>query len=84
MYYPCSENKDADQLRGYREPDLRLWFRICRLFFFFAHKCTKKNKKHKWQFLSPLRSRMPVSFSSHLFHHSLIRDLSFFCPRFFF
>ena len=19
MYYPCSENKDADQLRGYRE-----------------------------------------------------------------
>ena len=21
MYYPCSENKDADQLRGYREAD---------------------------------------------------------------
>ena len=24
----CSENKDADQLRGYREADLRLCFRI--------------------------------------------------------
>ena len=26
MYYPCSENKGADQLRGYREADLRLVF----------------------------------------------------------
>ena len=34
LYYPCSENKDADQLRGYREADLRLCFRICRLFVF--------------------------------------------------
>ena len=30
MYYPCSENKCADQLRGYREADLRLYFRICK------------------------------------------------------
>ena len=30
MNYPCSENKDADQLRGYREADLRLCFRICK------------------------------------------------------
>ena len=29
LYYPCSENKGADQLRGYREADLRLCFRIC-------------------------------------------------------
>ena len=29
MYHPCSENKGADQLRGYREADLRL--------FFFSH-----------------------------------------------
>ena len=29
-YYPCSENKGADQLRGYREADLRLCFRICK------------------------------------------------------
>ena len=26
MYYPSSENKGADQLRGYREADLRLCF----------------------------------------------------------
>ena len=29
VYYPCSETKGADQLRGYREADLRLCFRIC-------------------------------------------------------
>ena len=34
LYYPCGENKDADQLRGYHEADLRLWFRICRLLVF--------------------------------------------------
>ena len=28
LYYSCSENKGADQLRGYREADLRLCFRI--------------------------------------------------------
>ena len=27
LYYLCSENKGADQLRGYREADLRLCFR---------------------------------------------------------
>ena len=32
--YPCSENKGADQLRGYREADLRLCFRLCRLLVF--------------------------------------------------
>ena len=26
LYYLCSENKDADQLRGYCEADLRLCF----------------------------------------------------------
>ena len=31
LYYPCSENKGADQLR---EADLRLCFRICRLLVF--------------------------------------------------
>ena len=34
MYYPSCENKGADQLRGYREADLRLCFRICRLLVF--------------------------------------------------
>ena len=37
MYYPCSENKDADQLRGYREADLRLCFRPCK-FGFLTHR----------------------------------------------
>ena len=30
LYYPCSENKGADQVRGDREADLRLCFRICK------------------------------------------------------
>ena len=30
FYYP-SENKGADQLRGYREADLRLCFLLCKL-----------------------------------------------------
>ena len=30
LYYLCSENKDADQLRGYREADLHLCFRKCK------------------------------------------------------
>ena len=30
LYYPGSENKAADQLRGYREADLRVCFRICK------------------------------------------------------
>ena len=34
LYYPCSENKGADQLRGNREADLRLCFCICRLSVF--------------------------------------------------
>ena len=34
MYYPCSENNGADQLRGHREADLRLCFRICGLLVF--------------------------------------------------
>ena len=34
MYYPSSENKGADQLRGYREADLHLCFRPCKLLVF--------------------------------------------------
>ena len=34
LYYPSSENKGADQLRGYHEADLRLCFRLCRLLVF--------------------------------------------------
>ena len=34
LYLLCSENKDADQLRGYREADLCLCFRICETLVF--------------------------------------------------
>ena len=34
LYYPSSENKGADQLRGFREADLRLCFGICILLVF--------------------------------------------------
>ena len=34
LYYLCSENKGADQLRGYQEADLRLCFRICKMLAF--------------------------------------------------
>ena len=34
LYYPSSENKEADQLRGYREADLRPYFRICKSLVF--------------------------------------------------
>ena len=30
LYYLHSENKDADQLGGYRKADLRICFRICK------------------------------------------------------
>ena len=34
LYYLCSENIGADQLRSYREADLRLCFRICKKLVF--------------------------------------------------
>ena len=34
LYYPCSENNGADQLRSYCEADLWLCFRLCKLFVF--------------------------------------------------
>ena len=43
LYYPSSENKDADQLCGYREADLRLCFRICRTLVFSWRGSNKKN-----------------------------------------
>ena len=36
MYYPCSENKGADQLCAYREAGLHLCFRICKLLVFLC------------------------------------------------
>ena len=34
LFYLCSQNKDADQLRGYREADLRPCFHICKKLVF--------------------------------------------------
>ena len=31
LFYLCSENKGADQLRSYSEADLRLCFHICKI-----------------------------------------------------
>ena len=36
LYYQCSENKGADQLRGYREAGVCLCFCICRLLVFLC------------------------------------------------
>ena len=37
LYYPYSENKGADQLRGYRTVDLCLCFGICKKQVFSRH-----------------------------------------------
>ena len=55
MYYPSSENKGADQLRGYREADLRLCFCLCRLLVFpcggsVIAKITSEEKKNFSEF----------------------------------
>ena len=44
LYYPSSENKGTDQLRGYREADLRLCFRQGRLLVFPCGGSIIKNK----------------------------------------
>ena len=36
LYHLCSENKGTDQLRGYREADLRLCFRICNIDYAYS------------------------------------------------
>ena len=36
LYYPCSENKGADQLCSYCTADLRLCFRLCMLLVFLC------------------------------------------------
>ena len=49
MYYPSSENKGADQLRGYREADLRLCFRIMQIVGFPMRRLNYivQNRGHK-------------------------------------
>ena len=49
LYYPFSENKGADQVRGCREAGLRLCFRIYRLLVF---PCGGSLTKHRKSILS--------------------------------
>ena len=44
LYYPCSENKGADELRSYCEADLRLFFRISK--FWSSHDVTTNEPPH--------------------------------------
>ena len=50
MHYPCSENKGADQLRGFREADLHLTYADCcflmrQLIFYDLHVKSKEEMK---------------------------------------
>ena len=54
LYYPCSENKDTDQLRSYREADLRLCFRICKNLVF--------SRRGSYENLSALTSSTQTAF----------------------
>ena len=46
LYNLCSENKGADQLRGHREADLHLCFRICKMLVFSNDYCIANSKEH--------------------------------------
>ena len=58
MYYPSSENKGADQLRGYHEADLRLCFRICKHLVFSS--CGSFDDDYKIILL--IASRAPTTY----------------------
>ena len=50
LFYPCSENKDADQLCSYCTADLRLCFRMSRFLVFWcsgANALTTADRCHK-------------------------------------
>ena len=49
-YYLCSENKGADQLRGYREADLRLCVRICKMPVFSRRGSFVLDERHNCTF----------------------------------
>ena len=46
MYYPCSENKDTDQLHCYRKPDLRLCFAYAKCCFLMMQLIYSHNVFH--------------------------------------
>ena len=68
MYYPCGENKGADQLCSYCTADLRLCFRICKLLVFSCTGSIKlgfSDKKLRTVFF--LSSSHPCTSSLYLF-----------------
>ena len=84
-YYPCSENKGADQLRGYREADLRLCFRICKkpVFSRRGSDCPSRANKFygKGQIENQTECLMMIRRISNSFlHHGLLRYAMFSAP----
>ena len=65
LYYPSSENKGADQLRGYRAADLRLCFRICRTLVFSRRGSKMRSNDNVQLYFSY------IFFSSFFFKHRL-------------
>ena len=49
MYYLCRENKDADQLRGYREADLRLFSHMQNVGFLMTRLYNNVTLTVKWK-----------------------------------
>ena len=62
LYYLCSENKGADQLRGHHEADLRLCFRIAKHWFSHdtAHLCTQQRLRSDAAFVQFDQRSFPV------------------------
>ena len=75
LYYLCSENKGADHLRGHREADLRLCFRICKKPV-FSRRCS--NTIHcNFTMAQISLSICPILSGSSLCSQWVIEDLSF-------
>ena len=81
LYYPCSGDKDADQLCSYCTGDLRLCFRVCKLLFFpcsgsyLLSTCAQKG--HRWFYQNIIITFMPSKLTSVpllriLFNHQYI------------
>ena len=60
----CCKNKVADQLRSYREADLRLCFRICKNPVFSRRGSYIKAKSVEHQWYLSLVTRKPVQVSN--------------------
>ena len=61
LYYPCSENKGADQLSGYRKADLRLCFRICKKPVFSRRGSFHKESQFQRSHSNIMEIKTPIS-----------------------